>query len=94
MAILEISVASQYDRRHSNMAAVGFSFPKIDSRSSPIFQMSGKNLRPYHQCKLLQSLDKITHLCYKWFTTTGVRRFKFNDIRDKIDGENWSSYLV
>ena len=27
---------------HSNMAAVGFSFPTMDARSSPIFQISGR----------------------------------------------------
>ena len=26
---------------HSNMVAVGFSFPKMDARSSPIFEISG-----------------------------------------------------
>ena len=28
------------------MAAIGFSFPTIDARSSPIFQISGENRRP------------------------------------------------
>ena len=35
------SVTSLYSSGgHSNMAAVGFSFPTIDARSSPIFEIS------------------------------------------------------